>query len=357
MDAMNQIFLQLQEADRYARSKNPHFRRLAVVLLDNLVELQLVRKSESAFLFDRTNWTRGVRKHDGRTRREVMRFHRALLAFAQRQDWITADDAVLLSYAHEVRNGFFHRGEDDQTDAEIAIRLLYGFVKARFPKWRTGRSLLSLGRGRTIRIGDAAEDEHGDNAMLFEGETVQYRNALQDESYWTTSIDRLLTYNPTSDFRPLIHQKASRIVRCLKRDLKWIEENTGSSCMDVLGMRFSVLTPAFDDAEIKGQKISDPMYAVNIYLSLQDDEERLHDIVDINQRALECYRLLDAHRFLPNPMPPSLLRKYEEQVESILTGTEAEGIATFLRIRRDLDRISRAVGEFANDLHGYRERE
>ena len=53
MRIKNQIFMQLREANRYACAKNPHLRRLAVVLLDNIIEFQLWRKADRAFLFEK----------------------------------------------------------------------------------------------------------------------------------------------------------------------------------------------------------------------------------------------------------------------------------------------------------------
>lgn len=359
METMNQILLQLREADRHACAKSPHHRRLAVVLLDNLIELQLGRKAEHKFAFDRTNWMRGVRKFDHRVRRDVMRRYPSLLNFAKEQNWITDDEVLLLGFAHEVRNGFYHRGEDDDTDAEIAIRLLYRLVKEKFPVWKTGYGLFSSGSGKLIDFADAANDD-GRSTMRIEG--VDHEHKVLDflegkEDYWHKAIAAMLTYVPDGDIRPLIHKKAMRIVRNLERDLKYARDNTGSSCLDILSSRFTVLTPAFSNEECKGTKIKNPIYAINIYLSLQKDEDRLHDIADVNERAMECHRLMDAYKHNPNPMPRSLLKKYEEQADSILTCTEGEGMACYLKIKKDLDPIATAASEYVRDLDGYRERD
>ena len=127
MDVLNQILVQLAEADRLACAANPHCRRLAVVLLDNIVEVQLRRKTEMEFLFDRTTWYSGPRKHDYRTRRAIMRVHPKLVAFAQRQEWLDSGEAQVLSYAHRIRNETYHEGGFNALDGEIAIRMLYSF--------------------------------------------------------------------------------------------------------------------------------------------------------------------------------------------------------------------------------------
>jgi hypothetical protein len=359
METMNQILLQLREADRHACARNPHYRRLAVVLLDNLVELQLNRKAETEFLFDDTTWYRGVRKFNQKKRREVKRRHPALLAFAKERNWINENEVLLLGFAHEVRNGFYHRGEDDDTDAETAIRLLYNLVKDKFPKWKTGYCISSSGSGKLIDIADAPDDD-GRSTMRIGG--VDHEHKVLDfldgkEEYWQKAINAVLTYKPDGDIRPLIHKKAMRIVRNLERDLKYARDNTGSTCLDILSGRFTVLTPAFSVEQCKGTKIKNPIYAINVYLSLQKDEDRLRDIDDVNERAIECHRLMDAHKHNPNPMPRSLLKKYAEQADSILTCTEGQGMARYLKIKKDLDAVATAASEFVRDLDGYRERD
>src|SRR5688572_23713452 len=102
MEQSNQVFLQLREANRYALVQNPVLRRLAVVLLDNIVELQLSRKAQNALMFDETTRYAGVRQHDRKVRRNVGRFHAELVGFAKAQGWINEQDCSLLQYAHEV---------------------------------------------------------------------------------------------------------------------------------------------------------------------------------------------------------------------------------------------------------------
>src|SRR5262245_30796096 len=104
METVNQIIVTLKEADIFARSRNPHHHRLAVVLLDNIIELQLRRKSERTFAFDETTWFSGVRKYDQKQRKKVSRNHADLLALAVAESWISEDESKLLAFAHRIRN-------------------------------------------------------------------------------------------------------------------------------------------------------------------------------------------------------------------------------------------------------------
>ena len=103
------------------------------MLLDNIVELQLWRKADLAFLFDSTTSYKGVREHNHKLRRTVSRNYPDLLAFAEKQKWVSGEDVHLLGFCHRVRNSFYHGGKWDVLDAELAIRLLYHFVKRQFP--------------------------------------------------------------------------------------------------------------------------------------------------------------------------------------------------------------------------------
>src|SRR5882724_9052251 len=103
MRTNQQIIYQLGEASRLAALPNPHAKRLALLMLDNLAELLIRWRSEMELIGDTTSWM-GLRVHSARVRQGVDRWHAPLLRFARSHDWI--DDAALdaLTYAHSVRN-------------------------------------------------------------------------------------------------------------------------------------------------------------------------------------------------------------------------------------------------------------
>lgn len=120
METVNQVLVSLKEADKYARSQNPHHHRLAVILLDNIIELQLRRKSEKTLAWDRTTWYSGVRRYDRKQRKKVSRDHGELLDLAVAESIISADESKLLDFAHRIRNRAYHDGEsEDKVDLRI----------------------------------------------------------------------------------------------------------------------------------------------------------------------------------------------------------------------------------------------
>lgn len=194
MNTLSQILLQLREADKYASAKNPHLRRLAVVLLDNIIELQLRRKVETELMFDRTTWHSGARRHNQRQRQTVFRRHPDLVDFATQLGWMTKDNATLLSYAHQIRNAFYHEGDYDDLDGEIAVRLLYEFVRTFFPKWRTARPFLFISPQLPIEVEAARDDPTGSAPILAgfaqSGDNVFARShSLKSEDYWQRMLN------------------------------------------------------------------------------------------------------------------------------------------------------------------------
>ena len=134
MKNINQILITITEANRLAIAMNPHHQRLALLLLDNVIEIQLRRRSEMAMMFDETTWYSGVRKYDRKRRKKIARFHGELLALAVEEDFITAQVQQLLSYGHRLRNHLYHEGrEEDRTDLELGLCLLFRFIAKYFP--------------------------------------------------------------------------------------------------------------------------------------------------------------------------------------------------------------------------------
>lgn len=357
MKIANQIILQLREADRYACAKNPQLRRLAVILLDNIVELQLFRKSELVFARDRTTWYRGVRKHDRKQRRSVSHLHAELSLFAKDEGWISDSDVSLLNYTHKVRNKFYHEGRFDELDAELCIRLLYRFIDFHFPKWRTATWGVQLTPNDPIPIEQAVEDESGFSPLIVgcEDETDEHSSLVQSEDYWAKALPQILSYRPTESICYLIQRKATELLDSIQGRIDFISENYPINLFDVMIQRFSIFTDAFVDAWAAGKNPTIGE-AINIYLAVLPHEERLLDMVDPQERTKEFHKNLGAHSIIPDPIPQPKIDAYREQVELLDQMTEPEGIELFLRMQDDLAHSSDAFRELALDLDIYIQR-
>jgi hypothetical protein len=359
MDTVNQIILTLREADAFASAKNPHYQRLALVLLDNIVELQLRRKSEVEFAFDRTTWYAGVRKHSLRRRKAVSRCHSELLALAVDLSWITEDDSRLLAYAHRIRNRIYHEGRPEHaTDLLLGITLLYRFIRQHFPLWQHGGIALMIPSESPIAIGEAKNDPSGRSPPVFGFENADdgpfgVPRGFQSEEHWSRMLGHCLTFDDSFDVRPLIAQRIRTLIDSVQRNFDYLTESDDIDFNAVLAMRFSMMTPWFSRNEIAGKTMHAPVVALNIYLAVLDSEERLLDIADESERATEFHKLVNGHEFLDDVISAFQLDRYRQAAEDVTKQSESAGISQFLEIEEQLERIARAGSECTSDLQGY----
>lgn len=354
MEILNQVLVQLAEADRFASAANPHCRRLAVVLLDNIVELQLRRKSEMEFMFDKTTWYSGPRKHNRQTRRAVFRYHPELIAFAERLGWLDLTDARLLSYAHRIRNEFYHEGGFDTLDSELAVRLLYALIKRRFPEWRTARGLLFISPNPPVPIDNAATDASGNAPLLTRRQATSDDIISQSADYWQRAIEDVLRYSSDDNIQQLIHDRIDAYLDDVERSMEFIQHDSkGINFYDVISHRMTILTPAFSKAVIDAESTQSYNYALNVYAAVLPEEDRLLDIGDPRERAVACHELFSQHKIQWKFMPKERVRRYRRQAARVLEMDEAGGIEMFLQMESNLSVKRKAIKELASDLDGY----
>jgi hypothetical protein len=350
MDTVNQIILTLREADNLARSRNPHHHRLAIVLLDNIIELQLRRKTVWTFAFDRTTWFSGVRKHDRKQRKNVSRSHPDLLALAVSEAWITEEESKLLDFAHRVRNRAYHEGDaEDEADLRIGITLLYRFIRRHFPAWRQGRMWMAEYPNPPIPVADAVNDTSGRSPLLFGFEEDGSCN-FQREEHWAQLIDRCLTFDDSQDIRPLIKRRIVNLIDDVQGCIDQITEDDKMNFVPVLADRFAPISHVFCCCPKVSRSKIGPVGALNIYLAVIDSEERLLDIADEAERDKEFHKLVGEHEFQDDVISSLDLGKYRAIAETATERTESEGVAQFLAIEEQLKKVAYAARECASDL-------
>ena len=360
MQNINQVLITLAEANRFACARNPHHQRLALVLLDNVVELQLRRKSEKSLMFDSTTWYSGVRKHDRKRRKRVSRFHGELLDLAVEEDWITEQVSLLLRYAHGLRNHFYHEGrEKDETDLQLGITLLFRFINNYFPIWRGAGMLMCIPSEAPISIENAMTDESGRAPLQFGFEQIDEddlfgaTNGFQKSDCWKQILENIISYDFPCDVRPLISKRIENLIDEVDRHIKRLTEYDDSDFNGVMAHRFAIMTPWFSQNERDGKQINDPRVAVNIYLAVLHHEERLLDIADPKERAAEFHRIVNEHNFNKDIISSIPVDEYRRIARDVKFKPEADGISQFLRVQSELQPMENALLECAMDLNGY----
>jgi hypothetical protein len=353
VETVNQIIVTLKEADTFARSLNPHHHRLAIVLLDNIIELQLRRKAETAFAWDRTTAYSGVRQHDRKRRKSVTKYHADLLALTVSESIISEDESNLLAFAHRIRNRAYHEGDsEDRVDLRLGITLLYRFVRKHFPAWKNGWSAMRITPDPAIPVEDVSNDKSGMSPLLFGFEEDGHHN-FQSESHWLNVLGACLKFDDSIDLRPLIKRRIDNLIESIDGWLCQITEDDNINFILVLAQRFSVLTHMFGhDPRLPNAKIG-PVGALNIYLAVLDQEERLLDIEDETERDQEFQKLVKAHKFQKDVISSLDLDKYRSIADSVTEGTESEGITQFFQIEEELKKVRRAAHECSSDLDNH----
>lgn len=356
MDKINQTLLTIIEANRLATAKNPHAHRLALILLDNLIEIQLRRRASSEFGFDQTNWITGVRKHNKKRRGQVNRYHAPLLELAIEKSWITANDAKILAFGHRLRNTTYHEGtSDDPLELEIGLTLLFRFVTHYLPKWRCS-GLIRISPHKPIQIDTAIEDPSGFAPLVIPAELEEYdslSHGSDDENGWQRKLDYCITIDYRRDIRPELKKRIDNMLNDVSGHIDFLTEHDDTDFNPVMAHRFSRLTPFFSDNEIAGKKITNPVAALNIYLAVLDREEELLDLVAATERATRFHKLLYEHEFDRHLLENLNLENYYSRAETALEKPEHEGIAIFLDAENRLKHLANAAYECALDLDRY----
>lgn len=350
MNTANQIILTLREADTLVCSRNPHHHRMAIVLLDNIIELQLRRKSEWTFAMDRTNWAMGVRKHDRKQRKNVSRNHADLLALSVTEKWLTEDESKSLAFAHRIRNRAYHEGDaEDEVDLQIGITLLYRIIRYRFPDWRGGMIWQEFPHLGPLPIVDAATDSSGNAPLTFGTDDENCSSYLSDDS-WAEFLRTCLNYDDTRDIRPLIKKRIENLVDDVQDSLGYLTEDEKQNFVPVLAHRFAPISHVFCCCPKVSKSRIDAVGAMNIYMAVLEKEEELLDIADEAKRDEAFHKLVGQHPYRSDMLATLDLDTYRVIAETVTERPEGEGIAEFLEIEKQLKKIGRAARECAGDL-------
>jgi hypothetical protein len=129
---------QLAEAAHFARSKRFSHKRLAVILLDNFVEIQLSGLMREKFsLADELYFKEKKYSHENQVK--ILNHYDELLRICVKEDIINTDEKRLLTYCHDIRNNLYHKGDEEVLLTKIAIVILNKIILKHQPKWKTTR--------------------------------------------------------------------------------------------------------------------------------------------------------------------------------------------------------------------------
>lgn len=135
MEKVTLLKTQLAEAAKFGKSQEFRFQRLAVILLDNFIEIQLSTLIKEKFTWDGA-WYFQEKKYKQKHRRKILSYHDELLKTSRDENLIDEKERVLLSFCHEVRNNLYHRIREEELLVNVALRILQTIIYKKQPVWK-----------------------------------------------------------------------------------------------------------------------------------------------------------------------------------------------------------------------------
>jgi hypothetical protein len=252
-----------------------------------------------------------------------------------------------------VRNVYYHEGEYDEIDSEIAIHLYYRLIRARFPDWKTARGMFSYGRSHWDAQREESVTFSADQRIEWGFESsLSHSDPFSDE-YWTKGIDYLLSYQSNRDLRDLIGGKLDELLDEIEERINFIKADGRNLDWNHVLCDRSILTGWFCFNIENGRPITDLNAVLNIYMVINRHGEELLDIGDPKTRNEKFFEYLNAHAFDCDVLSAERFAKYRRLAKSVRSETAAKAISSYLDAEKELRDLSAALKTCAFDLDGW----
>lgn len=185
---------QLAEAAKYAKIDNFRFQRIAVILLDNFIEIQLKGLIKEKFFWD-GNLIFQEKKYTEKHRERILNNYDELLRTSEKENFINAKERFILAFCHAVRNNLYHNIREESLLVKVAIQLLHSIILEKQPKWKSTKGFTTITsatidpyRRKTQKLVGLSGNSDKDWIYFLE----KYFNILDKRK---STISKLLYYN------------------------------------------------------------------------------------------------------------------------------------------------------------------
>lgn len=191
---------QLAEAVKYAKMDDFRFQRIAVILLDNFVEIQLKGLIKEKFLWD-GNLIMQEKKYSEKHRERILNNYVELLKTSEKENFINTKERFLLAFCHNVRNNLYHNIGEEILLVKVAIQILHSIILEKQPKWKSAKGFTTI----TIKTNDPYRRKTEKLSHLFGNSDKDWIYFL--EKYFNildkrkSTISKLLYYNMIQKLR------------------------------------------------------------------------------------------------------------------------------------------------------------
>lgn len=349
MRDLNRILIQFNRAITCANSRYPQDKAISVILFDNLIELQLYKRAENLFMWDRATWDNGSRAINKQERQNIIgekgKYDR-LLKFSKDNSLLSDEELEIISFAHDIRNAVYHRGEDDETKIEIVLFLYFGFLKRKLKKWGSPNGLIAITGGAAYE-----QIDFGQNII-----TTENKFDFDNKEYFDKALDYLFsTWRLSDDLDAKAIKLFSVQIREIKSALLFVRTNAKDfNYYASLGYYWS-LNDLFPEYEKQKRKPKDLDSILLLSLYLREYKDELEDLDDLEIRQKQGRTLLRKHRQKYKGKYPywTDLDNIEKRVQNLKGKTEHVIIKNIIDIQRKLHNLYQDLGEAASNFDNY----
>ena len=335
----NTFLIQIDHANRLAGSKWPQERRLALILLDNVFELYLLRKIENIFLYDREYWDKS-RKYSSEIRSKTLRHYSRLLELAKKENLLTAEEQTIFDFIHDIRNEIYHGNLDTSEKLiDVALHIACDLIRKHPTRWTDG--------GWHVW-----SSEVGYGNRYFKKDTLYGSDHKRELS---ETVFRLLNFGKRTKVKA-----AKMLEEVVADEMKRIRYNLSELRSAIDQVDFNIIfgsANAISNTQIKDLKKAPKARQLLVILAYYDCvnemEETLLDEKDRSKRVREFHsRLVKALRNRPS-FPLSSVEKFSRRDLAYSTKLISEAIGRTNGILNSVRRLSKAAETAASAWDGW----
>lgn len=327
MENINRLLIQLDKAVNCIKSKYPQERSIAIILLDNLIEVQLYR-TLTRKIFINKNPKLGERIMYRYEDRDISNY-KDILKISSENSIISKDDLELLDLAHSIRNKIYHKGDFyDEAKIDLAMILYYIFLSENFKKMYCSYGFTSY------QNSPAYEEIHFGQSL--ERDNFKLSNAKE---YFRASSDVIFS--------------------------RWVPRNTLSATITTIlvgqiesvksGLEFINTYVKEDNDYYNRNNIKEIDSILLYYLFIRKNRDKLNCIQDIIKKNEARKALFQDFQISNNYKYPYWIdfEKIEDRVKAFKNKSENYIVKNFRDIESKMYNIYQDVNEASSDLDGY----
>lgn len=133
MNNINRLLLQLNKAIECSNSQYNQEKAIAIILLDNLIEVQLYKALTIKHFINKNS--ENLRRMFYRYKDRDLNNFETLLKYSVKESIITQSERNFISFAHNIRNRVYHQGLYDEDKIELGLILYYVFINQKIFDW------------------------------------------------------------------------------------------------------------------------------------------------------------------------------------------------------------------------------